>query len=169
MGVDARPAIRCGLSTIIKTGPHKPAGQPRPRREVTPPRLGGVRPRRSVVVIGADVSALLVIGVDAPRAHGAALFGPNVGLSRVGFVIGIHVFADVVIPAANLDDFVDAMELVADRRGVSDRPGGIEPVGQVLKGAGDAPAGGSALDAELLIGYGPDKNAGMVPITPNEA
>src|SRR5580704_869880 len=65
MGVNARPAIGRRFAAIVETRPRKSAGQPWTVGEILPPRLGGVRPTRGIVVVGADVTAFLVIRIDS--------------------------------------------------------------------------------------------------------
>ena len=69
---DARPLVRRRLAAIVEAGPDEAAGEPGARREVRPPRLRRVaRPPGLVDVVGADVAAHRVVGVDAARRHGA--------------------------------------------------------------------------------------------------
>ncbi len=58
MRIDARPAVRRRLATIIKTGPHETAAQPRTVGEKAPPCFRRLRPLGVVHVIGADIAAL---------------------------------------------------------------------------------------------------------------
>ena len=167
--IDARPAIRRRLAAVIKPRPDEAAGQPRTRVEETPPFLGRIRPRLRVVVVGAHVAARRVVRVNAARADGAALFAADVRLVGMCRVIGVHVVrADVITPAAHLDDFIDARKLVADGRVISHGPRGIEPLDQVLHRCANPFAFGSASGAELLVGQGPDGHARMIPVAADE-
>src|SRR5450756_1184100 len=68
MRVDARPPIRRRLAAIIKTGPDERAGKPRTRRKITPPAFGGRSPTGPDDIVGGDVTARAVVGVNAARA-----------------------------------------------------------------------------------------------------
>ena len=132
--------------------------------------LGGVGPVGLVVVVGAHVTADRIRGVDAARGDGAALLAADVGLLRVGGVVGVHaVDADAVAPAAHFDDFVDAGAVVAGGGVVGDGAGGIEASDERLHRGGGAFAGGLSLGGELLVGEGPDGDAGVVAVAAHEA
>src|SRR5258706_16152875 len=104
MRIDARPYVGRRLAAIIKSRPHEAAAQPRTVGEITPPSLGGVRPRRRIVVVGADVTAHLVVLVNAARADGAGLFRADLRLRWMSGVIAVHLASDMIIPAAHFDD-----------------------------------------------------------------
>ncbi len=156
MRIDARPGIRCRFAAIIKARPHKAAAQPRALGEIAPPRFSGLRPGSHIHVVSTDVAAFLVIFINAARADGAGLFGADVGLIGMFGVITVHVPADMIIPAAHVNDAVDAVERVALRRGVSDRARRVKALHQILHRAGDVAALRRGLDDEFFVGHAPE-------------
>ena len=109
-----------------------------------------------------------VVGVDAARADGAGLLGADVGLRRVRRVVIVHVLADVIVPAAHVNDAVEAGEIIAHVGRHGHLAGRVEAVDQVLHGLGHAPARGRGLDA-FLVGDRPDHDAGVVAVAADQA
>ncbi len=149
--------IRRRLAAIIKSGPHETAGEPRAVGED-----GSTIPRRCwpssarLIVVGADVAALLVVRINAARADGAGLLGADVRLVGMFGVITVHVLADVIIPAAHFDDAVDAGKRVAFRRGVGHGPRRVELLDVILHRARDVAALRRVLHGKFLVGDAPD-------------
>ena len=79
-------------------------------------------------------------------------------------VIIIHVLADVIIPAAHVNDAVDAIERVALRRGVSHGPRRVERLHKILHRARDVAALRRGLHDEFLVRHAPDADAGVVAV-----
>jgi hypothetical protein len=165
---DARPAVGGRLSAVVEAGPDEAARQPRTRVEEAPPLFRRAGPAGLVVVIRTDVAALLVVGVDAAGGDGAALFAAQVRLARMGGMVVIHVLANMVVPSTDVDDFVDAGELVAHGRGVGHGPRGVQALERILHAGRDLTARRCPLNRPLLVGDGPHGNAGMVAIATDE-
>src|ERR1022692_2103613 len=98
MRTDARPFVRRRLATIIKSGPVKSAGGPGADGEETPPFFGRLAPTRIVVVVGADITARGVIGINTACADAAGLLSAKDFSRWKGRVISIHAFKVVIKP-----------------------------------------------------------------------
>jgi len=88
---------------------------------------------------------------------------------RMGRMVGVGILTNVVVPAAHLNDLIDAGEFIAHRRRVGQRTGGIETTDRGLHGCGHSLARGRALRAPLLVGKRPDEDAGVIAVAFDEA
>ena len=159
--------IRRRFAPIIKTGPDEAAAQPRTVGEKAPPCFRRLRPLSVVHIIGTDVAALLVVLVNAPRADGAGLFRADIRLVGMLGVVAIHGRTGMIIPAAHVNDAVDAGERVAFRRGVSHRSRRVEPLHIILHRARDGGALRRVLHIKFLVGDGPDADARVIAVAAN--
>src|ERR1019366_4528262 len=132
----------------------------------TPPTL---RRLCSSCIVSADITALRVILVDASRGDRAGLFRADFGLCRMLGVITFHLPPYIIIPAAHLDDAVDAVERVALRRGVSHRARRVELLHKILHRAGDVAGLGCGLHGEFFVRHAPDADARVIAVTANLA
>src|SRR5579885_2325664 len=100
---DARPVVWGRLPAIIESGPDKTACQKRALVIDFPPEFGCRAPARSVKIISADVTTLLIIFIDAPCSNRTGGFGTDHWLFRKLFVEAVQVFV-VIIASLNIND-----------------------------------------------------------------
>ena len=94
---DVGPGVGRGLAAVVEAGPHKPAGQPRPRIAEAPPAFRRRAPRGGVRIVGAHVALVGVGDVDAARAHGAHRLGADDGPVRMRLVVRLGLRVGVVV------------------------------------------------------------------------
>src|SRR5271170_134800 len=108
---DARPVVRRRLTAIIKTRPDKSAGEPWTRGKKWPPVLRRLTIQRLAVVSG-HITVFRVVRVNAARGDSAGLLRADFRLRRMLAVIIVRVLAEMIVPAASINDAVNAVKHV---------------------------------------------------------
>src|SRR5215470_15907070 len=162
MRVDAGPLVRRGLAAVIKAGPSKSTGYPRPLGVNRPPVFGKLRPRWDVQVIGADITRIFVVLVNTTRTNSAGSFRADRRLLGKPPMKCVHLFGPVIIEALHIHYGGQPFAPVLVHR-FRDGASWVESAHEVLHRSRNSGACVAALQV-FFVADRPDEDARMIAV-----
>ena len=170
LGRHGRPAEGRGLAAVVEAGPDEHAGQEGPLGIEAPGFLDG-RGRRAArsPVVGGDLHARRVVGVDAAGGVGQALLGHDHRPLREAAVHRVDVVLALVVEADHLRADRGALRLARAGRRQRRRAGRIQARHDGLHLPRQARADLGVLDRPFLVAHRPQDDGRMVAVAPHHA